>query len=177
MRLSVPACPSPKRSRTHNVPSVISVLLILCISSTLSSYGHAADRTDVPLRNWSGFAIHWNWTYDAIKKLVLAGLTDRAVLNTKPMTRLEMARIVAQAIAKITGDEGGQYADRQDLEDTLYRLLDEFQPELAGLGVEAALQQGQPPGFFQIKPLDKLQTRAAYSKENYDLENQSGGFF
>jgi hypothetical protein len=103
-----------------------------------------ADRTDVPLRNWSGFALHWNWTYDAIKKLVLAGLTDRAVLNTKPTTRLEMARIVAQAIAKITSDEGGQYADRQDLEDTLYRLLEEFQPELAGLGVEAALQQGPP---------------------------------
>jgi len=118
---------------------VISVLLILCVLCALSSYSRAAYRTDVPLRNWSGFAIHWNWTYDAIKKLVLAGLTDRAVLNTKPMTRLEMARIVAQAIAKISGDEGGQYADRQDLEDILYRLLDEFQAELAGLGVEAAL--------------------------------------
>jgi Capsule assembly protein Wzi len=173
----VPACRSHKRSRTPNAPSVISFLLVLCISCTFSSYGHTADRTDVPLRNWSGFAIHWNWTYDAIKKLVLAGLTDRVVLNTKPMTRLEMARIVAQAIAKITGDEGGQYADRQDLEDTLYRLLDEFQPELAGLGVEAALQQGQPPGFFQIKPLDKLQARTAYSKENYDLENNQGDSF
>ena len=171
------ACPWHKRSRTHSAPSVISFLLILSISSMLSSYGHTADRTDVPLRNWSGFAIHWNWTYDAIKKLVLAGLADRAVLNTKPMTRLEMARIVAQAIAKVTGDEGGQYADRQDLEDTLYRLLDEFQPELAGLGVEAALQQRPPPGFFQIKPLDKLQARAAYSKENYDLENNQGDSF
>jgi hypothetical protein len=177
MRLSVPACPSHMRSRTHDAYSVISCLLILGVCCALSSYSRAADRTDVPLRNWSGFALHWNWTYDAIKKLVLAGLTDRAVLNTKPMTRLEMARIVAQAIAKITGDEGGQYADRQDLEDLLYRLLDEFQPELAGLGVEAALQQGQPPGFFQIKPLDKLQVRTAYSKENYDLENKQGDSF
>jgi hypothetical protein len=156
---------------------VVVSLLILCALCYWSSHSRAADRTDVPLRNWSGFAIHWNWTYDAIKKLVLAGLTDRAVLNTKPMTRLEMARIVAQAIAKITGDEGGQYADRRDLEDTLYRLLEEFQPDLAGLGVEAALQQGKPPGFFQIKPLDKLQVRTAYSKENYDLENNQGDSF
>ena len=177
MRLSVLACPSHRRSQTHDARSVIRVLLILCVLYVVPSYGHTADRTDVPLRNWSGFAIHWNWTYDAIKKLVLAGLTDRAVLNTKPMTRLEMARIVAQAIAKITGDEGGQYADRQDLEDIIYRLLDEFQPELAGLGVEAALQQGEPPGFFQIKPLDKLQARTAYSKENYDLENNQGDSF
>ena len=56
-----------------------------------------------------------------------------------------MARIVAQAITKITGDEGGQYADRRDLEDTVYRLLEEFQPELAELGIEAALTAGQTP--------------------------------
>jgi hypothetical protein len=156
---------------------VLVALLILCALCTWSSDSDAADRTDVPIRNWSGFAIHWNWTYDAVKKLVLAGLTDRAVLNTKPMTRLEMARIVAQAITNITGDESGRYADRQDLEDTLYRLLDEFQPELAGLGIEAALQQGGAPGFFQIKVLDKLQVRTAYSKEDYDLENNQGDSF
>ena len=82
MRLSVPACPSHTRSRTYDARSVFSSLLLLCALCALSSSSHAADRTDVPLRNWSGFAIHWNWAYDAIKKLVLAGLTDRAVLNT-----------------------------------------------------------------------------------------------
>jgi hypothetical protein len=131
----------------------------------------------VPLRNWNGFAINWHWTYDAIKRLVLAGLTDRAILNTKPMSRLEMARIVAQAIAKITGDEGGLYAERRDLEDTIYRLLDEFQPELAELGVEAALQQGPPPGFFHIKPLDNLQVRTAFAKEDAVLEDNQGDSF
>ncbi|HSF31003.1 MAG TPA: capsule assembly Wzi family protein [Candidatus Tectomicrobia bacterium] len=152
-------------------------LLILCALGYLSSQSRAADRTNVPLRNWSGFAIHWHWTYDAIKKLALAGLTDRVVLNTKPMSRVEMARIVAQVIAKITGDEGGQYADRRDLEDTLYRLLEELQPELAELGVEAALQQGKPPGFFQIKPLANLQVRMAYAKDEATLENNQGDAF
>jgi Capsule assembly protein Wzi len=177
MRLPVPGFPPNLRPHTHDSRRVVVALLILCALSSLSSHSRAADRTNVPLRNWSGFAIHWQWTYDAIKKLALAGLTDRVVLNTKPMSRLEMARIVAQAIAKITGDEGGQYADRRDLEDTLYRLLEEFQPELAELGVEAALQQGKLPGFFQIKPLDQLQTRVAYAKEDYDLENNQGDSF
>src|SRR5262249_57249686 len=85
--------------------------------------------------------------------------------------------IVAQAIAKITGDESGVYAERRDIEDTVYRLLDEFQPELAELGVEAALQQGPPPGFFHIKPLDKLQVRPAYAKRDAFLENNLGDSF
>jgi hypothetical protein len=177
MRLLVPAFPPNSRSRTHDSRRVVVPLVILCVLCSLSSHSRAADRTNVPLRNWNGFAIHWHWTYDAIKKLVLAGLTDRAVLNTKPMSRLEMARIVAQAITKITGDEGGQFADRRDLEDTVYRLLDEFQPELAELGIEAAVQQGKPPGFFQIKPIDKLQGRMAYAKDDATLENNQGDSF
>ncbi len=174
MRLSVPAFPPNVRFRTHDSRRVVVSLLILCALWSLSPDSHAADRTNVPLRNWNGFAIRWHWTYDAIKKLVLAGLADRTVLNTKPMSRLEMARIVAQAITKITGDAGGQYADRRDLEDTLYRLLDEFQPELAELGVEAAIQQEKPAGFFQIKPVDQLQVRTAYAKDDATLENNQG---
>jgi hypothetical protein len=177
MRLPVLSFPPNSRSQTRHSSTVRVSLLLLYTLCSLSSPAQAADRTDIPLRNWSGFAINWNWTYDAIKKLVLAGLTDRVVLNTKPMSRLEMARIVAQAINKITGDEGGAYAERRDLEDTLYRLLEEFQPELAELGIEAALREGKPAGFFQIKPLDKLQVRAAYAKDEITLENNQGDSF
>jgi hypothetical protein len=148
---------------------------VVCISLYLAVWqAQAADRTDVPLRNWSGFAIQWHWTYDAVKRLVLAGLADRAVLNTKPMTRVEMARIVAQAIAKITADEGGLAEERRDLEDTLYRLLEEFQPELAALGVEAALREGGPPGFLAIKPLNMLQGRLGYAKHDAQPEDDQG---
>jgi hypothetical protein len=112
----------------------------------------AADRTDVPLRNWSGFALHWNWTYDAIKKLVLAGLTDRAVLNTKPMTRSEMARVVAQAIAKITGDEGGKYADRQDLAvaTLFFAIRQSLRIALGCFAVMAILLQGVIGQVYQL---------------------------
>lgn len=177
MRLPVPSFPPNLRSRRHDSPRLVVSLLVLWALCALTSHSRAADRTNMPLRNWSGFAINWHWTYDAVKKLVLAGLTDRVVLNTKPMSRLEMARIVAQAITKITADEGELYAERRDLEDTVYRLLEEFQPELAELGIEVALQQGKPPGFFQVKPLHALQVRTAYAKDDATLENQQGDFF
>jgi hypothetical protein len=171
------SCSPNLRLQTRDARCAVASLVVLCVLCGLPSQPQAADRTDVPLWNVDGFAINWHWTYDAIKRLVLAGLTDRAILNTKPMNRLEMARIVAQAIAKITGDESGHYAERQDLEDTLYRLLDEFQPELAELGVEAALQQAPPPGFFHIKPLDKLQVRTAFAKKDAFLKNNQGDSF
>jgi hypothetical protein len=177
MRLPVPSHRPNSRFQTYHSSRVVVSLLIICVLCSLSSSAGAADRTNVPLRNWDGFAINWHWTYDAIKKLVLAGLADRVVLNTKPMSRLEVARVVAQAINKITGDEGGSYADRRDLEDILYRLLEEFRPELADLGIEAAIQEGKPAGFFQVKPLDKLQVRTAYVKDDADLENNQGDFF
>jgi hypothetical protein len=139
----------------------------------LIGLGDAADRTDVPLTNAGGFARQWHWTYDAIHQVVLAGLTDRAVLDTKPMSRLEMAKIVAEAIGKIT-EEGGRYAERRRVEDTLDRLLDEFQPELAALGVEAALAQGPPPGAVFVKPLAWLPTRIAGATHAARLEDSQG---
>ena len=162
---------------THRSATVAVALLTLGTLCLLSVTAPAADRTNVPLRNWGGFAGPWHWTYDAVKKIVLAGLADRAVLNTKPMNRLEMARIVAQAINRVTGDEGGAYADRRDLEETLYRLLDEFRPELAELGVEAARREWKGQKFFQLKPLDKLQVRTAYAKDDASLENNQGDTF
>ncbi len=173
----MPPSPPNLRLQTRDARCVVVSLLVLYALCCLPSHPQAADRTDVPLRNWNGFAINWHWTYDAIKRLVLAGLADRAILNTKPMSRLEMARIVAQAITKITSDVSGLSAERQDLEDTVYRLLDEFQPELAELGVEAALQQGAPPGFVHIKPLDNLQVRTAFAKKDAFLENNQGDSF
>jgi Capsule assembly protein Wzi len=172
----VPSLPLSLRLPTRASRLTVTLLVVLCLLGWWAPQPQAASRTNVPLRNWGGFAINWNWTYDAIKRLALAGLTDRVVLNTKPMSRLEMARIVAQAINKITADEGGQFADRRDLEDTLYRLLKEFQPELATLGVEVALQEGKVPGFFNIKPVDKLQLRTGYAKEDARIENNQGDF-
>ena len=36
-----------------------------------------------------------SWIYDALEKIVLADLTDRALFNAKLLSRMEAARIVA----------------------------------------------------------------------------------
>ncbi len=173
----MPCSPPHSPGRSGDAGSLLlSLLWILCSLYFLAVQVHAADRTNVPLRNWGGFAINRHWTYDAIEKLVLAGFADRAVLNTKPMSRLEMAKIVAQAVKKITEGEGELYNERQDMEDVLYRLVEEFQPELADLGVEAALQRGEPHKFFFLKVVDHVQARAAFAKDDALLENNQGDF-
>ena len=137
----------------------------------------AADRTNVPLRNWGAFAINREWTYDAVERLVLAGLTDRAVLNTKPMSRLEMALLIAQAIEKIEAGREGAYNDREALEETLWSLIEEFQPELAELKVAPALRMGKPHGFFFLKPVDQVQIREAFADRDLALENNQGELY
>src|SRR3989304_5738995 len=57
----------------------------------------AFDRNNVPIKNWGGFSIYRSWVYDALEKIVLAGLAEQALLNSKPLSRVEAARIVGQA--------------------------------------------------------------------------------
>ena len=87
-----------------------------------SAYAEARGLYNVPLRNFGGFAIFHHWSYDAVERLVLAGFADRTVLNTKPLTRIEMARIVAAAIEKVRDEDGPIRYRRRDLETTLYVL-------------------------------------------------------
>ena len=77
----------------------------------------AGDRTNVPLKNWGGFSVYRSWVYDALEKLALAGFVDHALLNTKPLSRMEAARMVAQAVSKIKNEMGNDYSDRTYLED------------------------------------------------------------
>lgn len=148
--------------------------LMLVTLLLLAGQAEGGHRTDVPLRNWDGFAINRHWTYDAIEKLVLAGLSDRVVLNTKPLTRLEMARVVARAVEKIRKDQEGLYDDRRELEGLLDRLIEEFRPELARLGVEPYATTEKPHAFWDLKPLDKVQTRAVFTDTEVSLEGNQG---
>ena len=84
----------------------------------------AFDRTNVPLKNWGGFAIQRSWVYDALEKVVLAGLAEQVIFNTKPLNRVEAARIVAQAVERLQQDQYGDYNHRGYLEELLYRLVE-----------------------------------------------------
>ncbi len=136
----------------------------------------AGDRTNVPLKNWGGFSLFRSWVYDALEKIVLAGLADQALLNTKPLSRMEAARIVAQAIHKLEQDYG-DYNDRNYLEDLLYKLIEEFGSELAEMGVKTPLNYEAQPKFLNLKPVDNIQFGNALANNSQKPVNNFGQRF
>src|SRR3989441_2714723 len=133
----------------------------------------AFDRTNLPLKNWGGFSEYRDATYDDLERLVTAGLADRTLLNTKPLSRVEAARIVARAIERIRRDEPDGLNLRRDLEPVLDRLIEEFKVELAGLGVK--LPDGaQPPGFVSFTPIDRFQVSSQWTNHKLSLVNEQG---
>lgn len=150
-------------------------LIALTLGAVLSPHlSQAAGLLDVPLKPWTYFEVNRDWTYTAIEKLVTAGLVGPWVLNTKPMSRIEMARIVTTALRKIQEDQIGRFARRQDLEPVLYDLMDELAPELEAMAVRSGEDQfaGQPWVSFQ--PLSHLQARGFYTTGNINPENSQG---
>jgi hypothetical protein len=150
------------------------VATVLVIAST-GTPARAADRTDIPLKNWGGFSLFRDAVYDDLERLVTAGLADRTILNTKPLSRTEGARIVARAITAIRADTTGRYNNRQDLEAVLDRLIEEFQAELAALGVKMpADRTAAAPGLVTFLPIDRAQVRAGYASRDFSLINSQG---
>ena len=124
------------KTGTKAVPPYVCIcFLLFTFYFLLVTSLFAFDRTDIPLKNWGGFSVYRSWVYDALEKVILAGLADQAILNTKPISRVEAARIVAQAVRRLESGEYSDYYDRASVEEVLYRLIGEFGPELTELGV------------------------------------------
>lgn len=151
---------------------------VLLITATLAATPDAiaGDRTNVPLKNWGGFSEFRDAVYEDLERLVMAGLADRVLLNTKPLSRLEAARIVARAIQKIRSDELGGLNARRDLEPVLDRLMEEFKVELASLGVRTAAS-AEAPGFFSFTPVDRAQVFGGFASCQLSLVNNQGRTF
>ena len=142
------------------------LLFTICFSLSVTGIIYAGDRTNIPLKNWGGFAINRSWIYDALEKIVLAGLADQALLNTKPMSRMEAARIVAQAVRRIEQDQSNDYSNRGHIEDLLYKLIKEFSNELAEMGVRTPLNKEGQSGFLGLKPVDHVQFGSAFANNS-----------
>ena len=143
----------------------------------MASEAGAGDRTNIPLKNWGGFAEFYDATYDDLERLVTAGLADRVLLNTRPLSRLEAAKIVARAIQKIRSDEAGGLNARRDLEPVLNRLMEEFKVELAGVGVRTSDGPVLQERFFSFTPVDRAQVFGGYATRQYSLVNDQGRTF
>lgn len=151
----------------------------LCAALLLGPAGVslAGDRSNIPLKNWGGFAVHRDAVYDDLERLVAAGLAGRTILNTKPISRTEAARIVAAAVKAIRGDTLGRWNSRRDLESVVDRLTEEFRVELAGLGVSLSSAPLPAPGLVSFVPVDRAQAHLGYATERVSFVNSQGRRF
>jgi len=131
-------------------------LIIVALSALPAS---ALVSTNVPLHHWS---------YDAVDKLANYGLIDSAMLTIKPLSRVEMARHVGQAMLAL---------ERMDdapaiLDSIVDRLKDEYQGELILMG----LIEGWYGESF-LKPVEDPYVKYLHADREPDLENVRGDDF
>ena len=112
-------------------PLATLVLAASFIVGSLLGSGRAASATpfaDVPANHWA---------YQAIASLAADGLvegySDGQFKGDRPLSRYEMAVLVARVIAKVQANGAG-YASKVDL-DKLQKLIDALKDELDSLGV------------------------------------------
>jgi hypothetical protein len=150
-------------------------VLVLVVLFSIPAWGQNVSIRDVPLTPWTGFARNSDWTYDAFHKLVLSGIAGKVVFNTKPMSRREMALILADIVRRIQDNRSLEFNHRSDLEGVLLALMEEFSPELLALGVDSYGIRGERPRFLEVKPLQYLQLRGGYTTNApTNLENSNG---
>lgn len=165
--------PKSKKAGVLKIAKVFICLFLLTAYHLPLTTVFAAVSVNVPIHNWA---------YGALETLNMAGLVDAMGLSTKPMTRMEAARLTRGAISCIQKnklqfsifDEGK--AERA--EDALDRLVEEFRTELIGLGVTEVAIDEQPVRGFRFRLADPISTQTIYADlgdaEDLQYENQRG---
>jgi hypothetical protein len=134
-------------------------ILRLVLVTGVTCLCSAFVSTNVPLGHWS---------YDAIDKLIGQGLIDSSMMTTKPVSRLEMARHIAEAIEKAQKRNDNNTI----IPSILGRLEAEFRPEL--IVMDAV--EGKAHNSF-IKPVEDPYVKYVYADSKPDLENMRGDTF
>ncbi len=135
----------------------IALLLILLTGSALPSL--ALVSTNVPLEHWS---------YAAVDKLADYGLIESSMLTIRPLSRVEMARHVGQAMLALERIDDAP----EILESITNRLKREYEGELILMG----LLEGWHGESF-IKPVEDPYVRYLYADRAPNLENMRGDEF
>jgi hypothetical protein len=112
-------------------PALVALFCVCATIGMVRSVALATPLADIP-------ADHWAYQY--IQSLaadgVIEGYPDGAFKGDRPMTRYEMAAVVARAVAKLQAGQvnGATLASKTDLE-KLQKLVDALKDELDALGV------------------------------------------
>jgi hypothetical protein len=140
----------------------VAVLLAGLAFAAVPARASATPFADVPANHWA---------YQAIASLAADGLLDGdpdgSFNGDRPLTRYEMAAIVARVIAKLEADGAGS-ASKTDL-DKLQKLIDALKDELDALGVRVTAIEDD------LAALDR-RTRAAQSLAVHGTVLAQGSF-
>lgn len=116
----------------HPFPNARLLVVAACLAIVAMLAPQSARATpfaDVPANHWA---------YQAIQTLAADGLIegypDGMFKGDRPITRYEMAVLIARAIAKVESMQPKNVASKTDL-DKLQKLIDAFKDELDALGV------------------------------------------
>ncbi|MBI4746139.1 MAG: hypothetical protein HY786_06295 [Deltaproteobacteria bacterium] len=131
----------------------LSLTLILALTLT-STLAFAGASTSDPL---------WDWKYDAIERLSLA-TGENTVLNTRPISRLEMAGLVQRIAVKVVVEAEAKNDYYRIL---LKRLEEDLKEEIMGLN------EGTVEGL-KIKPLRWVRAKAVHTDSPVQMENDYG---
>ncbi|RPJ39507.1 MAG: capsule assembly Wzi family protein [Planctomycetaceae bacterium] len=135
---------------------IVASLLLLTV---LASLCPALVSTNVPLDHWS---------YTAVDKLADYALIDSAMLTTRPISRIEMARHIGQAMHRLEKEKNPPAV----LLSILDRLQKEFEGELILIGV----LEGSSAGTY-VKPVEDPYMKYLYARREPDIENVRGDVF
>lgn len=112
------------------------ILLIIAIFNLCIFQNSALSFSspDIPIHHWS---------YESIEKLAMGGLVGLSGIDAKPMTRVQMAYTIKEAMDNIEEEKLPPHLsfDREYVEylqNILYKLIDEFREELVLIGASAA---------------------------------------
>lgn len=132
----------------------LSVALFSCIPTS-----NAEVSVNVPVGHWP---------YNAIDKLTSLGLIKSHMLTTRPVTRLEMARLVREGKSNFDAkiDTLGP-GPNNIAKSILSRLESEFDPEIQVL-------TGTAKTSTYLKPLEDTYLSYHHSKEGFSFENDRG---
>jgi len=109
-----------------------------------------------------------HWSYDAIDKLIGQGLINSAMMTSRPVSRLEMARHIAEATEKAQQLN----VKNEIILSIIDRLKTEFKDELIAID---ALDGSSVESF--MKPIEDPYIKYVFADKRTGLENQRGDVF
>jgi len=150
-----------------------SALIFITLFLLFAYNAFAESSVNVPVHHWA---------YDDLDVLSRAMLTDSSGLSTKPITRMDAARLTEIAISRIQSKDE-YFSDFNETkieraEDAINRLIEEFRPELLKLGVTSVAKDDQPVKKLNFRLADPIYTQTIYADlnkmEDIVYENQRG---